>query len=51
MVTVQAITSPKPKTGNNDASGNTNGTTDVLTGNGNATVDLTVEGGTNTLNP
>lgn len=42
----------KAKTGNNSATGNTgSGLVEVLTGNANTTVDTTVEGGSNTLNP
>lgn len=42
----------KAKTGNNSADSNTGaGNVDVTTGNADATVDTTVEGGSNTLNP
>ena len=42
----------KSRTGKNSANGNTGpGLVEVLTGNANTTVDTTVEGGSNTLNP
>lgn len=48
---VEALVGAKAKTGKNKAKNNTGGSVDITTGNADSSADLTVNGGTNEINP